>query len=110
MNDQVQHTPGPWRVSGRYGPLKDEVSASGRAVASVWTRRLPLKMEKGAPEAEPDHEGEANARLIAASPVLLDALRGIHAALTPMTGGVKIDRAGVARICAEAIALAEGQS
>lgn len=61
-------------------------------------------------EAHPTPTNIANAQLTIAAPVMLEALKGIHAALTPMTGGVKIDRAGVVKICAEAIAFAEAQS
>lgn len=72
------HTPGPWAVTSKYGDIKDEVAASGRAVATVWTRRFATKVDdkRGTRSIiEPDAEGEANARLIAASPVLLNACR-----------------------------------
>lgn len=62
------HTPGPWRVVRRnnkpvglaYGYLRIETQANGASVAAL---QLP----------ERDSDGEANARLIAASPDLLAA-------------------------------------
>lgn len=67
------HTPGPWSIREGYGLLKTEVGPSDRAVATVWTKRMPNgKEDQKDPVAW--SEGEANARLIAAAPELLAAL------------------------------------
>lgn len=67
-----KHTPGPWRLHGRYdnfGPTYSLVAAN-TLIAKVYS------------EAFGDIEQEtANARLIAAAPELLDALRGLLQAI-----------------------------
>lgn len=71
----TEHTPGPWVQSGDYGLLKTEIVAPNalhRAIASVWTRRVN---ESGTTLVWP--EGEANARLIATAPELLDACEAV---------------------------------
>jgi hypothetical protein len=68
----VAFTPGPWRICGQYNAVKDEIGAEGRAVATVWTRQISRRVDGTDAEAWP--EGEANARLIAAAPVMYEAL------------------------------------
>lgn len=91
------HTPGPWDQRRPYNTLWDEIGPRGEAVCVVRVRR-----ENGVFSDEkqilPDPEGEANARLIAAAPGLLEALHagrraiGNHSApgdcyaTGPMTG------------------------
>ena len=59
-----QYTPGPWKTS------KDRVSDSKRVfIADAWTSDRPVK------------EREANARLIAAAPDLLEAMENACIAL-----------------------------
>lgn len=85
------HTPGPWKIerASDPGPFHFHylVDATDKIVASTW-----------APPSE--SESEANARLIAAAPDLLEALRGVvrvadrktdefdaaHAAIAKATG------------------------
>lgn len=55
------HTPGPWRFDAEYG----RVEADGRRVCDMPSAGLSLYPE----------EYEANARLIAAAPEMLEALR-----------------------------------
>jgi hypothetical protein len=69
---KVEHTPGPWRSDDR-GPLTqwnewgiEIVAGSGREIATVW---LPN---------EDRSEADATARLIAAAPDLLEALRRLR--------------------------------
>lgn len=57
------HTPGPWRFDAEYG----RVEADGRRVCDMPSAGLSLYPE----------EYEANARLIAAAPAMLEALRRI---------------------------------
>lgn len=69
----VKHTPGPWRVvesiDGYFAGRKTTVKAGNLRVLSPWQHR---------PHPEFD-EFEANARLIAAAPELLDALQSLLA-------------------------------
>ena len=67
------HTPGPWRITDRYGVLTDQVGIDGRTVCTVWTMQQGHR--PSGVDTEPWPEGEANARLIAAAPDLLESLR-----------------------------------
>ena len=60
----TQHTPGPWNVTGLYVRERD-----GGLVASI----IDLWHDQKTPKAEKN----ANARLIAAAPDMLDALQNI---------------------------------
>lgn len=69
------HTPGPWNLGskdiadiGGFRVNRFAISGSGVAIASVWAGD-PQKALAGV-----EHEGVANARLIAAAPELLTAL------------------------------------
>jgi len=68
------HTPGPWRIESE--PF------------NIWSKTGALIANCNAPM-EPDQawvEGCANARLIAAAPDLLDALRGLVEAVGGLDG------------------------
>lgn len=64
--EQAKHTPGPWRTDGFHGRIEkitpQEDSGVCVAVMPMW-------------EAEYEAEKNANARLIAAAPEMLEALR-----------------------------------
>jgi hypothetical protein len=68
------HTPGPWTTyHGRATPWW-KVLAEGRDVADVEGGEITVYNDPNHPEAV-----EANARLIAAAPDLLAALKAVHA-------------------------------
>lgn len=70
---KTQHTPGPWRVNGR------SIDATDVCVATIETiYRAPAGSYYDRAYVA---ETEANARLIAAAPELLDALRAVLASL-----------------------------
>ncbi len=78
MADITGHTPGPWTIDHeRIGPLGEPVAllcdshASASGTVIDWPRMTH--------EAVDDYENEANARLIAASPMLLQALETLMA-------------------------------
>ena len=70
---KTQHTPGPWRI-GYYRP------ADGDEALAVWSESIK-EGEKGHPVClvstvkKMDERDEANARLIAAAPELLEACK-----------------------------------
>ena len=59
-----KHTPGPWSISRHWGPCKEHPEWASIDIGEDF------KCASG-------HIGEANARLIAAAPVLLEALQEI---------------------------------
>lgn len=68
MDKQAQHTPGPWVTADSFGPLKDGTSvqaAKGGEHAPLIASCTGSFGREGA---------QANARLIAAAPELLEAL------------------------------------
>lgn len=67
------HTPGPWDGRQEYNDHRDEIIARGRVVAIIPVRKTTGVMSDEK-RLESDQEGEANARLIAAAPELLEAL------------------------------------
>src|ERR1043166_6841528 len=81
----MTHTPGPWLV--RYTPKASrfpgmpgiwrEIVADGLVVAEVYEDDEPADSE-ACPSFGPD-EAEANARLIAAAPELIDSLKAVVA-------------------------------
>ena len=75
------HTPGPWRITDRYGVLTDQVGIDGRTVCTVWARQQGHR--PSGVDTEPWPEGEANARLIAAAPCMLSALEYIRSQAVP---------------------------
>lgn len=83
---EFKGTPGPWRVSEKRGDLIDirhnsnGIGAISLNLAHVVARQSWLK------------EAEANAKLIAAAPELLAALRDIIEASTPFHSALEIDQ------------------
>lgn len=65
------HTPGPWKAENLddepYGRITIHRPGAGRSIATLW--------QDDAPVPEWNAEQWANARLIAAAPELLDALK-----------------------------------
>jgi hypothetical protein len=89
VTQKVQHTPGPWKVNDvlpRLSYIKEfrgrnwrEVDA-GEHYSAVVVFSAPLSGDTAVPEVE------ANARLIAAAPDLLAAVRAIAEEVPPMWG------------------------
>ena len=84
MTKPSQHTPGPWSQKGR------DIFSGTTYIADVKANRLV-----------PPEEAEANARLIAAAPELLEALRDL---VSPYDGNmdgaptsIKLARAAIAK-------------
>lgn len=75
-----KHTPGPWKQGGKHGHNAGTIYAPGKedAIASVYGIPMHTQVED-VPERYA--EGMANARLVAASPELLVALKLIVADL-----------------------------
>lgn len=80
----TKHTPGPWRVVEDRAPSSLEVYAGKTAIAECW-RRADVETEI------------ANARLIAAAPELLDALKFVIAGVPDTWEGVQKARATIAK-------------
>jgi hypothetical protein len=85
MNDAT-HTPGPWVVDDRHAPAIEVVGSDGYGVGRAhvigisprWRKHNPEKHWNRDRECRRDRtprEAEANARLMAAAPDLLDACR-----------------------------------
>ena len=97
MTTKAQHTPGPW--------FTDETDASDvyRYVLPAGREglvcRVPLRMKDS---------GEANARLIAAAPDMLAALRSIAAITTCTDQDHEAMCAEIQGICREALAKVTG--
>jgi hypothetical protein len=64
MKNTTKHTPGPWHIGMKPGPII--YGPSGEQVACL----LPAMLD--------NQENKANARLIAAAPALLEALKALH--------------------------------
>ncbi len=113
MTDETKHTPGPWRVEdgttlvwGNCNP--DDNSSRGMGYPIAESRINPSGNWSTGPYAD---EGEANARLIAAAPELLEALKAavsqVH--LTNSSEPMSPDVKRVFDQCCAAIAKAEGK-
>lgn len=96
--NKAQFTPGPWRVDG--SELIPGLSVSGllrhaviRDNAERWVALVEIE----------DNEGEANARLIAAGPSLLEALEKIDSNAAESVEWIR-------RVAREAIAKATGNA
>jgi hypothetical protein len=96
-----KHTPGPWRVGNSF--MESGVfSADGKTIVALThgSARYYRRQEQIA-------EQDANARLIAAAPDLLEALMGLRLYVDPMMGGEEVDNA--IRAANAAIAKATGE-
>lgn len=71
------HTPGPWRITGSDAHGGMIHSDDGRIIAA-WPYESPHSPESG--------QAMANARLIAAAPAMLDALRACVESLQETSG------------------------
>jgi hypothetical protein len=118
----MSHTPGPWEVEplepGRkyYGT---KVRLNADSVVEVWTNSGPMKASEReiANGWEPDHGFDhvesatdlANARLIAAAPELLEALKQLLDYTAACEGMLNASEAGQCKKARAAIAKAEGK-
>lgn len=98
----VKHTPGPWQIEGRYhGPL-----------GSIYLSTMhPMPIFELQPIVGDRDEHLANARLIAAAPELLDALKEIIEVLRKEAAGTVLNNQSLDSIgikANNAIAKAEG--
>lgn len=102
-----KHTPGPWNGRSYFNTLQDEIIADGRSICRVHVRKLKTieKVAKDLSATEIDAIGEANLRLIAAAPELLEALRGLLHAFpgeyTNAPGHILNARAAIAKATGE---------
>jgi len=97
-NSPALHTPGPWRSHGAGG----EIHGNSRVVATMtWCSGM-------------GDEDDANARLVAAAPDMLDALEGLRAATDAFGREVDSETQNKFRtawlIAGDAIARATGNS
>ena len=97
---ETKHTPGPWRVA----PRSDYPEHADINVDAGTRGYVALCGKAG------DEEAEANARLIAAAPELLEALREVVACyVVRINGKVDVRRAAALDRARAAIAMAEGR-
>jgi hypothetical protein len=98
-----KHTPGPWTADpgAVTGAPHTYVRTGGRREARAVARA----------QGRSARESEANARLIAAAPDLLETLKTVERCLSESAGGGEIQqsRAGVRELARRAIRKAEGE-
>lgn len=97
---QQAHTPGPWRLERPRSGHKIHVSGFG------WLRFARVWAEVGG---QPNAEGEANARLIAAAPEMLEALKKARDGLMQLPASLAFEITHIREIDA-VIAKATGQA
>ena len=104
MTNKTQHTPGPWTISDEVNADGDETGAY--LINTLENQYVPLGDQwRGLAKTYT----EANARLIASAPELLEALKELHK-LDSATNGVETKRYDNAMNAARAaIAKAEGE-
>jgi hypothetical protein len=98
-----KHTPGPWKAQPREFPEGQWFLEGQWEVVS--TCDIEWLIAAAAPHIDGDPD-EANARLIAAAPELLEALMGLRLYVNPLLGGEEVDNAR--RAANAAIAKATG--
>lgn len=86
---EVKHTPGPWRAVAHSYPIADTGDYDGAWLVLPNGDRRPIVEIWG-----DDDKDEANARLIAAAPELLKALRQLKMWLPIMTHMANMDPDG----------------
>lgn len=105
VNAGLNHTPGPWTIGREYTNSQDEIlAADGRTIAIIWTRKAPFGAT-ARPQFKDVPELQANARLIAAAPELLEAAK-IGLAACIVWGG-KCEAAGEHILAREAVIKSE---
>lgn len=94
MSEKLKHTPGPWFAHGRYIGTENHKSFIGecRDMNGNWSNDAPAS---------------SNARLIAAAPELLEALRGLYLDLVANDQDGLIEHVETMRKARAAIAKAE---
>lgn len=98
----TKHTPGPWEAQAFLQPSENHRGWSIETPASRFIRRIgqvyPLTPLTG--RGDPSPEGEANARLIAAAPALLETLIALYMACHD-TELLQLARAAIAKALEE---------
>lgn len=105
---KAMHTPGPWCVEDPMGPELLSVIARGDRPVYEWRHVAQVSVQPEPDEADdiPAREAEANARLIAAAPDLLAALKDMldwagtpsnQASPSWITGACQRARAAIAK-------------
>lgn len=90
----AQHTPGPWKVVAT-NSSRFSLRAGQDSIGDVWRMiGSPVLMDRA-------HEGDANARLIAAAPELLAALKTIKDAILHVSASGTMDAPAKLRKSAE---------
>lgn len=106
-----RHTPGPWAVED---PMDGELSiVEANKLTHEWKFIATIYLREGRdPDEFPHHVSEANARLIAAAPDLLEVLRKVRNQIDDPHMGSVDHRSDVALVSAIriAVAKAEGRS
>jgi hypothetical protein len=90
------HTSGPWSDGGTDNIVTAIVGpGGGKVIARVYTHTRKMVAADGRHKVvlEPDAEGIANARLIAAAPLLLAALERITESLTTYAAALSLGHA-----------------
>ena len=105
MSTQTKHTPGPWQAMLSGNVVYEWTPPGGRSISCKIVARTTNH------NAAPDTEEAANARLIAAAPELLEALKLAEERIVELSAWAKIEAEGqtIAEIRA-AIAKAEGRA
>lgn len=107
MQAVTKHTPGPWRIEEGttlvWGHCDaDDLSNRGMGYPIAEARITPISLWAKGPDAD---AGEANARLIAAAPDLMDACDFALCILEGMGNG----KGDAANACRAALAKARGE-
>lgn len=106
---QTKHTPGPWEIFWNYGSTEQHRIYTGHgAEPCEIIARVEAYAPTPEPSEDPELQGKANARLIAAAPELLEALEVAANELTRLIErGNDSSRLTLATVC-KAIAKARG--